>query len=142
MVAVSDISFDAIFADTPVVVAWLFGSHASGRTHARSDIDIAVLLAAETTKEERERWRLELIGRLSDAFRSDAIDLAILNDAPPLLRYEALRPRRVLYNRDDEARVAFEVRTMQEWFDWAPRYRRMLRARIKQFAEGNVRLGP
>jgi predicted nucleotidyltransferase len=138
----SDISFDTIFADTPVVVAWLFGSRASGRVHARSDIDIAVLLAPETTQEERERWRLELIGRLSAVYRSDAIDLAILNDAPPLLRYEALRPRHVLYNCDDEARVTFEVRTMQEWFDWAPRYRRMLRARMKQFAEGNVRLGP
>ncbi|MCS6839819.1 MAG: nucleotidyltransferase domain-containing protein [Roseiflexus sp.] len=89
----SDIPFDTIFADTPVVVARLFGSRASGRTHARSDIDIAVLFASETTEEERERWRLESIGRLSDAFRSDAIDLAILNDAPPLLRYEALRPR-------------------------------------------------
>ena len=138
----ADISFDTIFADTPVVVAWLFGSRASGRVHARSDIDIAVLFAPETTPEERERWRLELIGRLSAAYRSDAIDLAVLNDAPPLLRYEALRPRHVLYNRNDEERVAFEVRTMQEWFDWAPRYRRMLRARMKQFAEGNVRLGP
>lgn len=138
----ADMSFDTIFADTPVVVAWLFGSRASGRVHARSDIDIAVLFAPEITPEERERWRLELIGRLSAAYRSDAIDLAVLNDAPPLLRYEALRPRHVLYNRDDEARVAFEVRTMQEWFDWAPRYRRMLRARMKQFAEGNVRLGP
>ncbi len=73
-----------------MVVAWLFGSRASGRVHARSDIDIAVLFAPETTPEERERWRLELIGRLSAAYRSDAIDLAVLNDAPPLLRYEAL----------------------------------------------------
>jgi len=30
--------------------------------------------------------------------------------------------------QDDEARVAFEVRTMQEWFDWEPRYTRMQRA--------------
>ncbi len=112
------------------------------RVHARSDIDIAMLFAPETDREEHERWRLELIGRLSAAYRSDAIDLAVLNDVPPLLCYEALRPRHVLYNRDDKARVAFEVCTMQEWFDWAPRYRRMLRARIKQFAEGNVRPGP
>ncbi len=141
MIAVSDISFDAIFADTPVLVVELCGSHASGRA-IRSDIDIAVLFTPKTTKEERERWRLELIGRLSDAFHSDAIDLAILNDAPPLLRYEALRPRYALYNRDDEARVTFEVRTMQERFDRAPCYRRLLRTGMKQFAEGNVRLGP
>jgi len=77
---------------------------------------------------------LLLIGRLIDAYHSDAIDLIVLNDAPPLLRFEVIKNRHVLYNRDDEARVAFEVRTMQEWFDWAPRYRRMQRARLKHFA--------
>jgi len=83
---------------------------------------------------ERGRWRLALIGRLIDAYQSDAIDLVILNDAPPLLCFEVIRVRHVLYNRDDEARVAFEVRTMQEWFDWEPRYTRMQRARLRRFA--------
>jgi uncharacterized protein len=76
-----------------------------------------------------------------DAYRNDAIDLAVLNDAPPLLRFEVIRVRQVLYNRDDEARVVFEVRTMQEWFDWEPHYKRMLRACIKEFAQGATRSG-
>ncbi len=117
-----------VFDDTPVLVAYLFGSHAVGRAGPASDRDIAVLLAPVLTPQERGRWKLELIGRLIDAYRSDAIDLVVRNDAPPLLRFEVIRVRHVLYNRDDEARVAFEVRTMQEWFDWAPRYRRMQQA--------------
>lgn len=133
---------DTVFADTPVLVAYLFGSRADGRTHARSDVDIAVLLAPDASREEQGRWQLELIGRIGSIYHTDRVDVVILNDAPPLVCYEVLRHRNVLYNRDDEARVAFEVRVMQEWFDWAPRYRRMLRARMKQFAEGKVKLGP
>ena len=123
-----------VFDDTPVLVAYLFGSHAVGRAGPASDRDIAVLLAPVLTPQERGRWKLELIGRLIDAYRSDAIDLVVLNDAPPLLRFEVIRVRHVLYNRDDEARVAFEVRTMQEWFDWEPRYTRMQQARLQHFA--------
>ena len=127
--------FEPIFDDTPVVVAYLFGSHTVGRAGTESDYDIAVLFAPEQSSAEYGRWRLKLIGRLSDVYHSDAIDLVILNDAPPLLRFEVIRVRHVLYNRDDEARVAFEVRTMQEWFDWEPRYTRMQRARLRHFAE-------
>jgi hypothetical protein len=125
-----------VFEGTPVVVAYLFGSHAVGRGGPASDRDIAVLLEPGLTRQERGRWRIELIGRLIDFYRSDSIDLVVLNDAPPLLRFEVIRVRHVLYNRDDEARVAFEVRAMQEWFDWAPRYRRMQRARLARFAQG------
>ena len=128
-----------IFDGTPVLVAYLFGSHAVGRASPASDRDIAVLLEPGLTRQERGRWRLVLIGRLIDFYRSDAIDLVVLNDAPPLLRFEVIRVRHVLYNRDDEARVAFEVRTMREWFDWAPRYRRMQQARLRQFAQGATR---
>jgi uncharacterized protein len=129
----------SVFDGTPVLVAYLFGSHAVGRVGPNSDRDIAVLLERGLTQQERGRWRLEMIGRLIDFYRSDAIDLVILNDAPPLLRFEVIRVRHVLYNRDDEARVAFEVRAMQEWFDWAPRYRRMQQARLRHFAQGAPR---
>jgi predicted nucleotidyltransferase len=98
--------YHTIFDDTPVVVAWLFGSRAGGsrRVHARSDIDIAVLFALETAPEEREYQRLELIGRLSATYCSDAINPTVLNNALPLLHYKAIqRPRHVLYNRDDKA---------------------------------------
>jgi predicted nucleotidyltransferase len=125
-----------VFDGTPVLVAYLFGSHAVGRAGSNSDYDLAVLLDTSLTQRERGRWRLELIGRLIDYYRRDAIDLVVLNDAPPVLKFEVIRVRHVLYNRDDEARVAFEVRTMQEWFDWAPRYRRMQQARLARFAQG------
>jgi predicted nucleotidyltransferase len=129
----------SVFDGTPALVAYLFGSHVSGRAGPASDRDIAVLLDPKLTRQERGHWRLKFIGQMIDAYRSDAIDLVVLNDAPLLLRFEVIRVRHILYNRDDEARVAFEVRTMQEWFDWAPRYRRMQQARLRHFAQGAAR---
>jgi predicted nucleotidyltransferase len=60
--------------DTPVLVSYLFGSHAVGRAGPMSDRDIAVLLEPGLTRPERGRWQVELIGRLMDAYHSDAID--------------------------------------------------------------------
>lgn len=132
------VDYEMLFADTPVVVAYLFGSRAEGRAHAQSDYDVGVLLPVCLATDECSKWRMELLGRLMDAYHADVVDVVILNEAPPLLRYEVIRHRHVLFNRDDEARVAFEVRTMQEWRDWEPRLRRLLRARMQRFAAGKV----
>lgn len=111
--------------DTPVLVAYLFGSRAQGEPHPHSDIDIAILFSEGLPPLEQQRWRLSLIARLSKALHTDNVDVVVLNRAPPMLRYEAIRPRRILFCRNEEARVAFEVRTMQEWFDWQPRFDRL-----------------
>ncbi len=114
------IEWGKVFAGTPVLLAYLFGSRAEGRVHLGSDIDVAVLLEEGLTRQEQRRWQMKLIGRLIDALRTDRVDLLILNDAPPFLRHRVIRPRRRLYVRDERVRVDFEVRTMQEWFDWRP----------------------
>ncbi|MGB9723294.1 MAG: type VII toxin-antitoxin system MntA family adenylyltransferase antitoxin [Chloroflexia bacterium] len=119
------VDWAAYLDDTPVLVAYLFGSRARGEPHPRSDIDIAVLLQEGLPSLEKQRWRLALIARLSRVLRTDDVDVVVLNEASPMLRYEAIRPRRVLFCRDEEARVAFEFRTMQEWFDWQPRFDRL-----------------
>jgi hypothetical protein len=50
--------------------------------------------------------------------RSD-IDVVILNTAPPLLKQRAIAGR-VLYCRDELARVRFEVAARREYFDTKP----------------------
>ncbi|MEM8534401.1 MAG: HepT-like ribonuclease domain-containing protein [Chloroflexota bacterium] len=137
-----DTQLDQVFANTPVVLAYLFGSRAQSHARPDSDYDVAVLFDADLTTRERGRWQLELIGRLIDTYSSDDVDLVVLNDAPPILRFEAIRHQRLLYNRDDQQRMALHTRTMQEWFDWAPRYRRMQQERLKHFTQQNQRSTP
>lgn len=125
------IDYQALLADTPVVLAYLFGSRAEGRVHDRSDVDVAVLLDESLSPVEQGRWQLELISRLTDVWRTDDIDLVILNRAPAFLRHQVIKACRRLYVRDETARVRFEVQTMRDWFDWQPHRRRLDRAMLR-----------
>jgi predicted nucleotidyltransferase len=62
----------------------LFGSQVSGKVHAKSDIDIAVKLKQERNKLSLEE-DLKLIRSLSGIFKSENIDLSVINHANPLL---------------------------------------------------------
>lgn len=123
--------YEILFADTPVVLAYLFGSRAKGRVHSRSDVDVAVLLDEGLSPVEQGQWQLELISRLTDALHTDDIDLVILNRAPPFLRHQVIKARQRLYVRDEDERVRFEVETMRDWFDWQPRRERLDRAMLQ-----------
>jgi predicted nucleotidyltransferase len=106
----------AFFAHDPqpdVLSAYLFGSHAEGRAHRESDVDIAVLLDNVRCSDERHRFeaRMRLIGDLGSALKSNRVDVVVLDDAPPgLARAIVTRGRRV-FCRDSEADHAF-VRTI------------------------------
>ena len=126
------VDYQALFADTPVVLAYLFGSQAKGhRVHARSDVDVAVLLDESLSSAEQGRWQIELICRLMDAWHTDDIDLIILNRAPPFLRHQVIKARHRLYVRDEAERVQFEVAAMRDWFDWQPHHKRLNRAMLQ-----------
>jgi predicted nucleotidyltransferase len=109
-----------LFHQHPVLLAYLFGSQTTGQTHAESDIDVAVLLHASLTADERFAERLTLIDALARLLGTDNIDVVILNEAPPLLAYEALRNGVLLYCADENARVEFQVRTLRTYEDTAP----------------------
>jgi predicted nucleotidyltransferase len=91
---------------------YLFGSQAREKSWNRSDVDLAVLLGSSLANERHG---------LMSIFRSNNIDLVILNDAPPLLTYEGvIRRGRLLFEKDRLARIRFEVRAFQEYVDTAP----------------------
>jgi predicted nucleotidyltransferase len=70
-----------------LVAAFLFGSHAAGRAHRESDVDIGVLLDREALPTVRARFErgLELATRLQGALGGAKVDLVVLNDSPPHL---------------------------------------------------------
>jgi predicted nucleotidyltransferase len=127
---------EACFASHPVRLAYLFGSQASGRMHAESDVDVAVLLDERLTPDERFAERLALTGELGQIFRTDDADVVILNEAPPLLSFEALRGGVLLYCPDSRERVEFQVRTVREYEDTAP-----LRRILGEAVERRIRAG-
>ncbi|HOU40796.1 MAG TPA: nucleotidyltransferase domain-containing protein [Promineifilum sp.] len=107
-----------------VVAAWAFGSAQDGQVRPGSDLDIGVLMARPPTFDEQ----LDLLGRLQDTLGLDEVDLVILNDANPILRFEAVSGRR-LFTRDLLALAEFVSLTAREYEDEMAQYERALSQR-------------
>lgn len=108
-----------------VVCAYLFGSVARGDAGPGSDVDVAVLLEAPPPPTlEGAGFRLE--GDLERAL-GRPVDLVVLNRAPVDLVHRVLRDGVLVFEADRAARVRFEVRARNQYFDLRPildRYRR------------------
>jgi predicted nucleotidyltransferase len=117
----------ALFAGRPdgIVAAYLFGSVARGTAGRRSDVDVAVLYATAPPP-TLEGWPLDLQADL-ERLLGRPVQVVVLNGAPAGLVHRVLRDGRLLLDRDPGARIRFEVRSRNEFFDLQPivaRYRR------------------
>jgi hypothetical protein len=68
------------------------------------------------------------------ALRRSDIDVAILNAAPALLKERAISRGRLIYCRDEVARVRFEVAARREYFDTQPLRDAQDRALLDRYA--------
>ncbi|MCD6515125.1 MAG: nucleotidyltransferase domain-containing protein [Candidatus Odinarchaeota archaeon] len=100
-----------------IIFAYLFGSYATGKVWAMSDIDIAVYVDPRKVN-DLFKLKLRLLGMLNDAFKTDKIDLVILNEAPPVLKYEILVKGILIFTKDKEIHTEFYLRATKEYFDF------------------------
>ena len=125
-----------IFAQEPgVVAAYLHGSYAEGWPTPLSDLDFAVLLTAEAAA---KGWEVELRlqGAISRLLNSDEVDLKGLNGAPLVFQMLVITRGKLLYVRDDDARVWWEVRALGEWMDFQPLHDLQDECMLRRIEEG------
>jgi predicted nucleotidyltransferase len=109
-----------------IAAAYLFGSVARGTARDDSDVDVGVLFEQAPSSRLDSR-ALALEGEIERVLRRK-VQLTSLNTAPVDLAIRVLRAENLLLDRDRSARIRFEVRTRNEFFDLEPhlkRYRRM-----------------
>jgi predicted nucleotidyltransferase len=109
-------------APEDILVAYLFGSIARRDARPRSDVDVALLLR-QSPPSSLEGAQLDLEGVLERVL-GRRVQLILLNSAPADLVHRVLRDGRIVLERDRAARIAFEVRLRNEYFDLAPLRRR------------------
>lgn len=80
-----------LFESHQVVLAYLFGSQAGGQTWAKSDVDLAVLLADEVPGEQFAQIQLSLTNQAMSIFQRNDVDMVILNRATPLLAQQVVQ---------------------------------------------------
>ena len=100
--------------DLGVISVYLFGSHAEGRAHRESDVDVAVLLdrARHPTAADRFEMRVCLGSDLAPVLRTNDVDVVILNDAPPLFGRRIVYEGKRIFCADPDADREF-VRMVQ-----------------------------
>lgn len=119
-------------APAEITAVYLFGSVARGTAGPNSDIDLGILLR-ESPRATLEGRMLGYEGVLEQQL-GRRVQLVVLNDAPSDLVHRVLRDRRLLLDRDRSARLRFEVRSRNEYFDLLPMLQRYRAAALKKAA--------
>lgn len=101
-----------------LVCAYLFGSMARGTFTADSDVDVAVLYAEEPPA-TLEGSGFDMVADLERLLKR-RVDVVVLNRAPVDLVHRVLRDGILIHERDRSARIRFEVRSRNEYFDLLP----------------------
>lgn len=124
--AVVEARLKAFFEDDPrgALAVYLYGSVARGQARPGSDVDIGVLLATDPPATlEAPQFAIEAA---LERLLGSPVQVVALNRAPADLVHRVLRDGRLVLDRDRSARIRFEVRSRNEYFDMEP-IRRMYR---------------
>ena len=108
---------DRLLRDPRIAYALVFGSGARGSMHPQSDLDVAIGLATGVSLDILQTGAL-----VADLERvaGRAVDLVILNEAPPALAYRIFRDGVTLVERDHHAFADRKARAVLEYLDFRP----------------------
>jgi len=102
----------SVQGDGDVLAVLLFGSEARGDAHARSDVDVCLVLQEDCAGTPLcSRKRLTYLSRFG-------LDIHIFQQLPLHLRSRVLRDGRVLYCRDESALYEVAFKTVREFEDF------------------------
>ncbi len=100
--------------DENVIFAYLFGSQVSGLATEKSDIDVAVYFKLPPEGVEK----LDYAVKLEDVVKKE-IDLVVLNEASPFLRFHILRTGVPLVVKDLEVLAKFKEKAMKDYDEYS-----------------------
>lgn len=90
----------------------LFGSQATGATHPKSDVDIAVL---STQTFDRNK----LLDGFWDIFKRDDVEMVNMGTASPTMMYVLIRDGKLLYENASGAFMKWKFYAIWVWLDTA-----------------------
>lgn len=98
-------------------LVYLFGSQVTGKTGPLSDYDFAVYLDEKDPK-KRFDVRLKLISEVSEIFKTDKVDICVLNDIEgPELKYNIIKEGIVIFEKEP-FKIIVEPKIITEYIDF------------------------
>jgi predicted nucleotidyltransferase len=108
----------AVSKENDILALYGFGSAFQGTLSPLSDLDFAVLLSNHLDNGARFKKQLQLIGLFNDIFRSDEIDLVVLNDAPLRFCFNILKTGKMLFCPEKSKIIEFQERVIKLYLDF------------------------
>lgn len=105
-----------LFHEYPGIQAvYLFGSFAAGNVHRESDLDLAIVPRHGSIREKR----LDILADLARCGFCN-VDLIFLDTDDIVLKYEAVRQNRLVYQAEDFDRGAMYSKIVRQYLDFVP----------------------
>jgi predicted nucleotidyltransferase len=101
-----------------IVAIYIFGSIATAKNRAGSDIDVAIMFRSPIKGMER----VQVETSLSNLLERD-VDLIVFEEASPLLQHQILKYGCLVYESDPKERVRQEVVARREYLDTTVLYK-------------------
>lgn len=113
-----------------IVAAWVFDAAEAGVLRSGGDLDVALFFT------ETPAWETvaAIWDALQEALALEAVEVVVLNEASPILRFEAVSGR-LVYCREREAMAGFVSLTAREYEDSMALARRGLAMRRRWLQE-------
>jgi len=111
-----------ILAERPVMLAYLFGSVVEGTALPSSDVDIALVFAPSLNLTAYERMQVEfsIAAEIERRCNIREADVRSINSAPLTVKGSVVTEGVLLYSRDEEFRVDYEVYNRKMYLDFLP----------------------
>ena len=101
-----------------IAAVYLYGSSVAGRPSRLSDIDLALVLSADS---DDPLFAERVAARVSEELGGGVeIDAHVAADLPLAVRGRVVTRGRLIYERDPSCRVEFETATRRLYFDFLP----------------------
>ncbi len=107
-----------ISKDKDSIALFSFGSLASGDLKPLSDLDFGILISVTLDRKQRFDKHLELIGVFNEQFRTDEVDLVLMNDAPMRYSHNIIKSGKLLFCSNPGALIDFIEKTVKLYLDF------------------------
>ena len=109
---------EVVSKDNDILALYAFGSLIENKLQPLSDLDFGIVLSTKLSRKENFDKHLDLIGIFNNVFRTDEIDLILMNDAPPRFTYHIIKTGKLLFMGNKGKLAEFQEFVIKHYLDF------------------------
>jgi len=112
-----------------ILFAYLFGSMARGEAGKDSDVDIGIYI--DEKKNIKPFYEIEIAEEIERETNLKGVEIVILNGKSLRFLNQVLRYGKLIFSRDEKARILFETTVTKKYIDFKPYFEEYDKMRLK-----------